>query len=132
MAESEYSAMSQTDGRSVGRSPGGRSSPVDRPKTPLTWGKVYLIILAVVFAGEVLVMGIIVPGFWPEPASLWQEVALHAALLTILTALALLVVFSLLEKMIFWENRAPWKTNSPMRPCGRSMPTSSRSTDWRS
>jgi hypothetical protein len=38
------------------------------------------------------------PGFWPEPASLWQEVALHAALLTILTALALLVVFSLLEK----------------------------------
>jgi len=59
---------------------------------------IFFITLAIVFFGEILVMGLIIPSFWPEPTSLWQEVALDAFLLSIITALALLPFFSRFER----------------------------------
>ena len=88
--------MQLTDGRPG--APGGFSTPDRRPQTPVTWGMIFFIILAIVFFGEVLVMGVILPTFWPEPSSLWVEVTLNALLLSITTALAMLPVFSRFEQ----------------------------------
>ncbi|MEI8311836.1 MAG: response regulator [Verrucomicrobiota bacterium] len=90
--------MSQSDGRPGTLSRSSLSTPDRRPPTPVTWGMLFFITLALVFFGEILVMGILIPYFWPEPTSLWQEVALDAALLSVLTAFGLLPIFSRIEQ----------------------------------
>ncbi len=76
----------------------GSPTPDRRPQSPVTWGKIFFVILAIVFCGEVLVMGVIIPFLWPEPSNLWQEVAFDALLLSMITALALLPIFSRFEQ----------------------------------
>ena len=76
----------------------GSPTPDRRPQSPVTWGKLFFIILAIVFCGEILVMGVLVPYIWPEPSSLWQEVTLDALLLSMIAALALLPIFSRFEQ----------------------------------
>jgi len=77
---------------------GGLSTPDRRPQTPVTWGMIFSITLAIVFFCEFLVMGLLIPYLLPEPTNLWQEVALNAVLLSVITALALLPVFSRFEQ----------------------------------
>jgi len=88
--------MAQTVSRPGGS--GDLPTPDLRLQEPVTWGRIFFLTLAIVFFGEVLVMGVILPYFWPEPSSLWVEVTLDALLLSIITALALLPVFSHFEQ----------------------------------
>jgi len=88
--------MQQTFGRPGG--PSALSTPDRRPQEPVTWGKIFFITLAIIFVGEMFVMGVVLPFFWPEPSSLWVEVTLDALLLSILSAFALLPVFSHFER----------------------------------
>ncbi|MCX6970424.1 MAG: response regulator [Verrucomicrobia bacterium] len=90
--------MSPPAGRSARGFQGGLSTPDRRPREPVTWGRIFFITLAIVFAGEFLVMGVVIPFIWPEPASLWHEVTLDAVLLSLFTALALLPIFSRFEQ----------------------------------
>ena len=90
--------MAQSDGRPGTLSRRGLSTPDRRPQPPVTWGMVFFITLALVFFGEILVMGFLIPYFWPEPTNLWQEVALDAVLLSVITAFGLLPIFSRIEQ----------------------------------
>jgi PAS domain S-box-containing protein len=90
--------MSLPAGRPVAPLKGGLSTPDRHPREPVTWGRIFFVTLAIVFAGEFLVMGVVIPFIWPEPASLWHEVTLDAVLLSIFTALALLPIFSRFEQ----------------------------------
>ncbi len=90
--------MALTDGKPDPLIKAAPATPDRHPQTPVTWGMIFFITLAIVFFGEFLVMGLVIPYFWPEPTSLWQEVALNAGLLSAITALALLPVFSRFEQ----------------------------------
>lgn len=90
--------MALTDGRTDPLIIADPASADRRPQTPVIWGKLFFIILVIVFLGEFVVMGVLIPSFWPEPTSLWQDVALNASLLSVITALALLPAFSRFEQ----------------------------------
>lgn len=91
--------MPEPGGNQISQIFSGSPTPPDTPpRSPVTWGKIFLIILGIVFCAEVVVLGILIPYLWPEPASLWEEVILDALLLSALTALALLPVFSRFEQ----------------------------------
>lgn len=90
--------MSEKDGEVNSLIPDGISTPDRRPPKPMTWGRIFFATLVVVFCGEVFVMGLVIPHFWPEPSTLWHEVTLDAILLSAVTALALLPIFIRFEQ----------------------------------
>ncbi|MEI6493616.1 MAG: hypothetical protein WCO94_13785, partial [Verrucomicrobiota bacterium] len=65
--------MALTDGKPDPLIKAAPATPDRHPQTPVTWGMIFFITLAIVFFGEFLVMGLVIPYFWPEPTSLWQE-----------------------------------------------------------
>jgi PAS domain S-box-containing protein len=72
--------------------------PGPRPQPLVTLGRLFLIILTVIFCAEYVIMTLILPAILPDGASYWMESTLDSLLLSAITAVLLMPLFSYFEK----------------------------------
>ena len=77
---------------------GSLVTPDRSPPQPVRWGSIFLFTLCIIFGGELVVMGLVLPHLLPEGTPFWQEVIIDAILLSAFTALALMPLFSRFER----------------------------------
>jgi len=90
--------MAQMHGMPKRAGDGTLVTPDRRPAQPVRWGSIFLFTLCIIFGGELLVMGLVLPQILPEGIPFWQETIIDAILLSAFTALALMPLFSRFER----------------------------------
>ncbi len=90
--------MSQRAGGYDPFSQEGLTTSAPTPKNPVTWGWVFIIVLAVVFCAEVIVVGFVIPIIAPHTLGFWGDAGLAGLLLSIITASALMPIIFQFER----------------------------------